>query len=155
MYSKDKIILEQLTENDAEFFYDITSRLNYGDNPFLPFESQKEFTKRIISFCEFTFTIRMKDNPDIIIGECALHSWDKEMKEIEIGGSLYPDYWGKGLMRSAFDLLAAIAKQNLGIEILRGQTKINNVAAIRLVEKMGFEKYRIDGDNVIMRKMMS
>lgn len=154
MYSNDKIILEQLTEKDAEFFYDINSRLNLGDDPFLPGESSEEFTKRIISLCEFTFTIRLKAYPEIIIGECALHSWDKEMKEIEIGGSLYPDYWGKGLMRSAFDLLAVIAKQNLGIEILRGQTKTANIAAIRLVEKMGFEKYRMDGDSVIMRKMI-
>lgn len=152
MYSKDKIILEQLTENDAEFFYDINSRLNFGDNPFLPGESPKEFTTRIISLCEFVFTIRLKDYPTIIVGECALHSWDKKTKEIEVGGSLYPDYWGKGLMQSAFDLLAAIAKQNLGAEILRGQTKTNNLAAIRLVEKMGFEKYRIDGDSIILRK---
>lgn len=155
-YSNDNVILEQLTENNADFFYDIYShpqlRVNFDENPFLPNESPKEFTNRIISLCEFIFTIRQRENPDLIIGDCALHHWNKETNEIVIGGSLYPEYWGQGLMRSAFDLLTIIAKQDLGIKILLGPTKTRNFAAIRLVEKMGFQKHQVDDNDTIMRK---
>jgi len=58
-------------------------------------KTSTEFTRRIISLCEFIFTIRSKENPDRIVGDCALHHWNKETNEIVIGGSLYPEYWGK------------------------------------------------------------
>lgn len=62
MYSNEKVLLEQLTENDADFLYDIYSHpqitVNFDKSPFLP----KEFTNRIISQCEFIFTIRQREN---------------------------------------------------------------------------------------------
>ena len=156
MYSNDKVILEHLTENDADFFYKIYSHpqliVNFDENPFLPNETRAEFTKRIISLCEFIFTIRPIEHPDLIVGDCALHHWNKETNEIVIGGSLFPEYWGKGFMESAFQLLTVIAKQELGVKILLGPTKTRNHKAIRLVEKMGFIKYQVDDNDTIMRK---
>lgn len=156
MYSNNKVILEQLTENDSDFFFDIYSHPqlieNFDESPFLPDETSTEFTKRIISLCEFIFTIRPKEHPDLIIGDCALHHWNKETSEIVIGGSLFPEYWGKGLMQSAFELLTVVAKQDLGVKILLGPTKTRNFKAIRLVEKMGFEKHQVDDNDTIMRK---
>lgn len=156
MYSNKKVKLEKLTENDADIFYEIYSHpqltINFDESPFLANETPTEFTKRIISLCEFIFTIRLTENPDIIIGDCALHHWNKETNEIVIGGSLIPEYWGKGLMQSAFELLTMIAKQDLGIKTLLGPTKTRNHKAIRLVEKMGFEKHQVDGNDTIMRK---
>lgn len=156
MYSNDKVILEQLTENDADFFYDINSHpqltVNYDESPFLPNETPREFTKRIISLCEFIFTIRQKENPELIVGDCALHHWNKETNEIVIGGSLFPTYWGKGIMQSAFELLTVIAKQDLDIKTLLGPTKTRNHKAIRLVEKMGFKKHQVDDNDTMMRK---
>jgi [ribosomal protein S5]-alanine N-acetyltransferase len=156
MYSNDKVILKQLTENDADFFYDIYSNpqltVNFDESPFLTNETPIEFTKRIISLCEFIFTIRPSENPDLIVGDCALHHWNKESNEIVIGGSLFPEYWGKGLMQSAFELLTVIARQDLGIKTLLGQTKTRNHRAIRLVEKMGFKKHQVDDNDTKMRK---
>ena len=156
MYSNDKVILEPLTENDADFFYGIYSHpqltVNFDDSPFLPNETPSEFTKRIISICEFIFTIRPKENRDLIVGDCALHHWNKETHEIVIGGSLFPEYWGLGLMQSAFELLTAVAKQELGVKTLLGPTKTRNFKAIRLVEKMGFHKDKVDQNDTIMRK---
>lgn len=74
------------------------------------------------------------------------------MDEISIGGSLVSEYWGKGLMQSAFELLTVLARQNISLKTLPGQTKTRNHQAIRLVEKMGFRKYLVDKDDTIMRK---
>jgi [ribosomal protein S5]-alanine N-acetyltransferase len=154
MYSNNKIILEQLTKNDADFFYEIYSHpqltVNFDESPFLLNETPIEFTERIISLCEFIFTIRPIENPNLLIGDCALHHWNKDTNEIVIGGSLFPEYWGKGLMQSAFELLTEIAKQDLGVKTLLGPTK--NHKAIRLVEKMGFKKHQVDENDTIMRK---
>lgn len=156
MDSKRKVILEQLTVNDAVFFYGIYSHpqltVAFDGSPFLPNETPAEFTERISSLCEFIFTIRPADAPDLLIGDCALHHWDRENKEIAIGGSLLPEYWGMGYMQAAFELLIKIAKQELGVKTLLGETKTSNRQAIRLVEKMGFVIQRTDGMDTLLRK---
>ena len=156
LLSKNKVKLENLTVKDAGCFYKIYTHpaltVNFDDDSVLPNETPAEFTERIISLCERIFTIRPIDKPDLIVGDCALHNWDKQNDEIVIGGSLFPQYWGKGYMHAAFDLLTEIAKEELGVKVLLGQTKTRNIKAIRLVEKMGFSKYKVDEQDTIMRK---
>lgn len=160
LLSNDKVILNNLTVTDAGFLYKIYTHpaltVNFDESPFLQNETPTEFTERIISLCEYIFTIKPtdkpNDKPNLIIGDCALHHWDKQNNEIVIGGSLFPEYWGKGFMQAAFELLTEIAKQELGVKTLLGLTKTRNIKAIRLVEKMGFVKHQIDEQNTIMRK---
>ncbi|GAA4178111.1 MULTISPECIES: GNAT family N-acetyltransferase [Sphingobacterium] len=158
MMYNDKVILKELTINDADFFYNIYSHpeltVNFDESPFMENETAAEFTKRIISICEYIYTIRPLEYPELIIGDCALHHWDKENQEIVIGGSLLPQYWGKGLMQSAFDLLIVLAKYNLDVKTLLAPTKTRNHKAIRLVEKMGFLKYKMSGNDTILRKVI-
>ena len=156
MYSNDKVTLEHLTKNDARFLYKIYSHPeligNFDGSPFLKNETPIEFTERIISLCNYIFTIRPVEKSDLIIGDCALHSYDKKNKEIVIGGSLFPEYWGQGYMQASFEVLIEIAKQKLDVKTLLGSTKTKNTKAIRLVEKMGFVKYKIDKQDTIMIK---
>lgn len=156
MLSNNKVILKKLTVKDADVFFRIYTHpelmVNFDENPFLENETPIEFTERIISLCKYIFTIRPIDNPDLILGDCALHHWDKQNSEIVIGGSLFPEYWGKGYMQAAFELLIEISKQELGVKTLIGQTKTRNIKAIRLVEKMGFVKYKVDEQDTILRK---
>lgn len=56
---------------------------------------------------------------------------------------------------SAFNLLTDMARDKLGIKALLGTTKTRNFKAIRLVEKMGFEKVKIDGQDTIMKKTIA
>ncbi|GAA4925419.1 GNAT family N-acetyltransferase [Mucilaginibacter defluvii] len=157
-YSNDKIMLRQLSIDDANFLYDIYSHpqltANFEESPFLPDETPTAFTERIVSLCACIFTIRLSHKSHRIIGDCALHHWNKETKEIVIGGSLFPEYWGKGIMRSAFEILTNIAKEEFSVQILLGPTKTRNVKAIRLVEKMGFKKYKVDENDTVMRKFL-
>ncbi|MFD2163030.1 GNAT family N-acetyltransferase [Paradesertivirga mongoliensis] len=158
MLSNRKVILKNLTVNDAKFFHGLYTHpalaINFDESPFLPNETPIEFTERIISICEYIFTIRPTDNPTLIIGDCALHHWDKLNKEIEIGGSLLPEYWGKGYMQAAFDLLVEVSKQELGVTALMGQTKTQNVKAVKFAEKMGFVRCKTDARDTLMRKVL-
>ncbi|MBF6596813.1 MAG: GNAT family N-acetyltransferase [Fermentimonas sp.] len=156
MNSNDKVILEKLSVNDANIFYSLYANPHlsgdFDESSFLQNETPTHFTERIITSCKYIFTIRPKDNPELIIGDCALHHWNQQKREIEIGGSLLPKYWGKGYMQAAFELLIIIAKKELRVEALLGQTKTSNIKAIRFSEKMGFVKHQIDGQATIMRK---
>jgi [ribosomal protein S5]-alanine N-acetyltransferase len=157
-YSNEKVILEQLTKYDADFFYGIYSNplltVNFDESSFLPNEKPIAFTERIISLCECIFTIRPTDQPQLIIGDCALHHYNKARKEITIGGSLLPQYWGNGFMNAAFLLLEEIARMELKVNYLLGPTKTRNHKAIRFVEKLGFAKYKVDKNETVMRKML-
>lgn len=156
MYSNEKVTLEKLTLEDAGFFYALYAHpevtANFGTSPFLENETPVQFTDRIIAQCDHLFTIRISTRPGLIIGECALHDWDRQKKQIAIGGSLLPKYWGNGYMQAALELLIEIAKEELGVKVVLGRTKITNKNAIRLVEKIGFEKYREDEQDIVMRK---
>ena len=155
MHSNNTVILRELTVNDAEIFYKIYSDplivLNFDESPFLDNETPAQFTERIISSCNYIYTIRPVGNPNLIIGDCALHHWDNKKKEIAIGGSLFPEYCGLGYMKDAFGQLIKIAKQELGVNTIFGQTKTRNINAIRFVEKIGFIKHQSDEQHTILR----
>ncbi|RYZ35174.1 MAG: N-acetyltransferase [Sphingobacteriales bacterium] len=144
----DKIILEPLTAADAAFMFSLYTNASvateYTEAPFADGESAINFTNRLIDFCEAVFTIRTNASPGTPIGDCALHHLNAETKEMEIGGSLLPEHWGKGYMQEAFYLLAKIARDRFGAHVLIGNTEKTNHKAARLVEKMGFEKYQVE-----------
>jgi len=150
----DKVILVTLTEIDAHEFFELykDKKVNGGEEPFLPGEQPIEFTRRIISLCQAIFSIRLAESPEVLIGDCALHHWNQAKKEIEIGGSLYPEYWGKGYMQSAFTLLEKIAKEAYKVDKIIGKTKPDNRKAIKLVEKLGFKNVDERKTEVIMCK---
>ncbi len=154
--SNDKVVLFNLTGSNSDALHNIYTHpalsINFIDNPFLKNKSPIEVTKQIISVCEYIFTIRPIENPELIIGDCALHHWNRRSGEIFIGGSLLPDHWGKGYMPAAFQLLIKLAKEELEVTTLLAQTSSRNAKALRFAEKMGFIKDQINQDEVILRK---
>jgi len=80
----------------------------------------------------------LKANPGILIGTIALHYWKKSSNCIELGADLLKDYWGKGFAyectRSAIDF----AYNKLEINRIELRCNPNNIAAIKIAEKFGF-----------------
>ena len=158
MHDHDKLVLQRLGTGDANFLFELYSNTvvaeALGMTPFLSQESPIQFVERIIASCNCIFTIRLMRAPQIIIGECALHDFDLQSGEIEIGGSLLPAYWGRGIMSSAFELLASIAKRDFEATTLIGRTNTSNESAIKMAKKLGFEVHTVDGMDTIMRKSL-
>ncbi len=113
-----------------------------------------EFAESIASVCNEIFTIRMAANPDIIIGDCALHHWDEETHEIEIGGSLLPAYWGKGIMAKAFEHLFCLAREEYNAKTLVAKTEQINKNALKFAKKMGFEFRTYEENKVVLFKKL-
>ncbi|WP_367330676.1 GNAT family N-acetyltransferase [Sphingobacterium multivorum] len=149
------IILKEMSVKDSESFY----RLYFEDESAIQDQTTNEehmnprqFTEHILSLCEELYSIRTVENEQIIIGDCALHHWNQDEKKIEIGGSLLPEYWGKGIMSAAFKLLIAVAKEKYQANVLVAKTEITNLKALKFAKKLGFQKISNEGDIIILEK---
>lgn len=134
------IILKPLTLKDANHFYVLYQDpgVNQHNEPFPPGESPLNFTKRIIAACVEIYTIRLTEDTETIIGDCALHDPDYSRHELEIGGSLLPAFQGKGYMREAFGLLESRARDIYRMQYLIAKTGKDNLAAVMLMKKLGY-----------------
>ena len=154
-----EVLLKRLTVADAAAFYALYAlpevNQHFEESPFLPDETAQSFTNRIIANCTFIWTIRLQQEPANIIGDAALHHFEQEHQTIEIGGSLLPRYWGRNLMKQAFELLIDFAGQTLNVEQVIGKTSADNSQAIRMVEKLGFQKMGVIENEMVLRKTLS
>lgn len=150
---KDTLRLKLVSDKDAPVYYKLyTERIQ--EHPFLPDETPLAFTHRILGLCNVLFTIRLSNQPEVIIGDCALHDWDRENNEIEIGGSLFKAYQGKGYMQAAFGLLIEYAEEHYRVKKIIGKTQVGNHPAIRLVEKLGFQKGKEESNTILLYKIL-
>lgn len=94
----------------------------------------------------FTRVIKFRDNDKKVIGICSLHHWNKNKRTIEIGGTLFPEYWGKGIMLEAFNTLVSFAFAELNVKSVIGRTLKINTQANTLVLKLGFRRLKVNGD---------
>lgn len=101
MYSNEKVILEQLTVDNADFIYGLYSHPQlaeyFDETTFLLNETPIEFTERIISLCEYIFTIRPTDQPNLIIGDCALHHWNQQKKKLKLAVRCFLNFGEKAI----------------------------------------------------------
>ncbi|MGJ1203862.1 GNAT family N-acetyltransferase [Sphingobacterium lactis] len=156
--SNEKIILKQLTANDSTVFHNLYFDEKDTDigqsSKTIEKQTPLDFTKRIISLCNNIFTIRLINNPTKIIGDCALHDLNKETNEIEIGGTLLPEYWGKGIMASAFNMLIDFARQEYGVQKIVAKTDSTNDKALKFADKIGLKKVTTENKTIILERVL-
>jgi ribosomal-protein-alanine N-acetyltransferase len=150
--SNNQITLHPLTVADAAAFYNLYQTLYPDGSPFLPGETSIAFTSRIINACHFIWTIRFTSDPEIIIGDCAFHHYDAVDRAIEIGGALLPPFHGKRMMYQAFGLILTYVQTELNLKHIIGKTTPQNIAAIKLVEKLGFTVKNITEEEICLQK---
>lgn len=151
-----EVILRKLNIDEAEIFNDIHYRPalsgkidcdNYAEE-----NDAMNFTKRMLWLCKFVYTIRLKQEPEMIIGTCILYNWDKESKSIHFGGSLDPNYWGNGYMASALSQIMELAKYCLGAKEVKINIKKDNEQACKMAYKLGFSQEKYDSDCIILSR---
>ena len=75
---------------------------------------------------------------DMFIGRCGL---DPVIKDGELQGDLawmfFPDYWGRGLATEFGRKMIDIAFSRLGLSRVFATAHVNNIASIRVMEKLG------------------
>ena len=156
MLSNARVILKRLAEKDAVAYHTLyfpkVEEHKEAAASNVDVRSPLEFTEQIVSRCNDIFTIRTTENLDKIIGDCALHHWNTQKSEIEIGGLLLPEYWGKGFMATAFSLLIPYAQREYAIDKIVANTTIGNTNALKFAEKLGFRIAGTMDNNVLLEK---
>lgn len=152
----DRLLLSEITLNDAEAIYAIYTNPKvieyYNDAPIAGEEDTVNFISHITEGDNLIFGIRMKESPDTIVGDCALHDWNPETKTIEIGGSLLPQFWGKGIITEAFNALLQYARNERQINTVLAKTNRHNKQAIRAIKKLGFAVSSTKNEETILCK---
>jgi ribosomal-protein-alanine N-acetyltransferase len=79
-----------------------------------------------------------------VVGTCGLHGFDNAAGMAEVGCLLRRADWGRGIMREAAGLLAAYARDTLGLRRLAADVAPDNIQAQRLFAKLGYRQERPD-----------
>lgn len=152
----DTIRIEIIDWAHAQGYYELyKNRAANGDHCFLVNEEPLDFLKRISSYCEALYVIKTNDNPNAIIGDIALHHYNIEDKSIQFGGTILSTYWGKNIMKLAFEQVKEVIHQEFEVNKILGVTTPDNSKAIRLVEKLGFVCVAKDDNEVTYEFMLS
>jgi RimJ/RimL family protein N-acetyltransferase len=77
---------------------------------------------------------------DRIIATTTLWQIDADNRRAEIGFALQRDYWGQGLMQETLQVFLAWCFDELQLRRIEADVDPDNSAALRLLEKLGFER---------------
>lgn len=144
-----RLILNQLTPNDAEVLYQLFSDpkvVEYYDLAAFTSTTQAAelielFQSRFATGQGIRWAIRLATSGDFI-GTCGFNTWNDKMQQATIGYDLLPEFWNKGYTSEAVEaiLSAAFSGQLPCRTIFRIQadTVVGNTASEALLTKLGF-----------------
>ena len=151
------IELQPLSKKDSKQLYELFSDervlQSYPKNA-LPNQCD-DFLQRITRRGCWTWKILKHKQKNSFLGVCSFHHYDQANKTIEIGGTLFSTYWGKGIMVSAFIQLIEKARKEFNINKVIGKTHISNKKAIQMVKKIGFTILQTDDEEVVLIKKIT
>ena len=75
-----------------------------------------------------------------VIGTAAIWTTSTRDRVGEIGYLLHPEYWGRGYATLIAAELVRLAFQDLGLERVAASCRPENIASIRVLEKVGFQR---------------
>ncbi len=155
----ERLLLRQLTMDDVPVLFEMHTdpMMNrYTDRAKMKsMDEAMEKMKTIISMVDnrngIAWAIVLKESGKQI-GDISFWRLVKEHYRAEIGYCLFPDFWEKGYMTEAAGSAIDYAFSKLNIHSIEANVNPNNVASIKLLEKMQFareayfrENYFYDG----------
>ena len=138
-----RLILRQFTEEDAPLVLQLNSDpevVKYVHEPILETEEQAReiLISRILPQYKKDlgrWAIHIKDNKGFI-GWCGL-KYRPELDEIDLGYRLSQKAWGRGFATEAAQHTLDHGFKTLKLEVITGRTHIENMASIKVLEKIG------------------
>jgi RimJ/RimL family protein N-acetyltransferase len=139
-----RLLLREFDEGDVEVFYRLGSDpavLRYTGAPSLTsLEHALEVlrTRPLADYQKYGYgrwACVLKESGEVI-GFCGPKYLD-ELGEVDLGYWLMPAYWGHGLASEAGRAVLDYAFTRLGLEQIIGLVEPENVASVRVLEKLG------------------
>lgn len=139
----DRLLLRQFEETDAPGFFQMNADpevLQYtGDQPFRDVAAARSFIAGYDAYQRYGYgrwTVRRLAD-DTYLGFCGLR-YDPKLDEVDLGFRIIRTYWGKGYATEAAQACLQYAFDALAIPMIVGRARRENLASIRVLEKLGF-----------------
>ncbi|MEO6167724.1 MAG: GNAT family N-acetyltransferase [Chitinophagales bacterium] len=147
LITTDRLQLRQLRAEDAGKILAIRSNdivLQFMDTKKMErLEEAVEFLQSIetsfINHNGITWGITLKGSNEII-GTIAFWRMIREHYRAEIGYSLLPDFWGKGIMLESISAITRFGFEVLKLHSIEANVNPLNSASIKLLDRSGFVK---------------
>ncbi len=142
-FETPRLILRPLREADFPDLFEYAQDPAVArDGMWTPYESEdkaREDFMRLLSFYPrgFMWWALEHKADGKMIGRCQLDNYDSDDARADISYALNQDYWGQGLMREAAQRVARYGFEVLNLNRLSATAFPDNVASIRILEKLG------------------
>ena len=146
----ERLIITKFTLDDAQFFIDLVNTPKFkkfiGDRKIntIPKAQQRIKDGHLKNYAQLGYgfyKLLLKSDNNIPIGTCGLTK--RENLELpDIGFAMLPEFEGKGFGLESSLAILKLAKDTFKLPKIGAITQNNNVASIKLIEKLGlsFEK---------------
>ena len=157
----DRLILRELTPNDAEFIFELLNEpsfiQNIGDRNIRTLDDARAYIVNgpVASYAKNGFGLYL-----IVLGEtgdsvgmCGLIKRDG-LEDVDIGYALLPRFWSRGYAVEAARATKAYAKEVIGLKRIVAIVDPANEGSIRVLEKIGlrYEKMvRLPADDIDLK----
>lgn len=91
---------------------------------------------------------------DEFIGTIAFHHFELDKNKVQIGYNLKKSYWRKGIMSDVLKLTIDYLQSNSLLEIIEASIDTENIASVKLVEKLGFELNNKENNKLMFAKKL-
>lgn len=143
-----RLTLREFELSDANSLYELNSDpevIKYtGDPPFKNIEDAKEFILNYSHYKKYGFGrwAVILNSTNEFIGWCGI-KYTEEKDEHDLGFRFFRKYWGEGYASESAAACVDYAYNLLNINKLYGRAMKDNIASIRVLEKIGM-KYSYD-----------
>ena len=146
----ERLVLRRLSTDDAPFLLELLNEPSFlrhiGDKGVRTEADARRYveTGPLASYERFGFglwRVELKDGGEPI-GMCGLLKRDA-LKDADVGFAFLPRYWRRGYALESASAVVAFAREAFGLSRVVAITAADNVASIRLLEKLGFRFERM------------
>ena len=157
----DRLILRELTPNDAEFIFELLNEpsfiQNIGDRHIRTLDDAGAYIVNgpVASYAKNGFglyLVVLRETGESI-GMCGLIRRDG-LEDVDIGYALVPRFWSRGYAVEAARATKAYAKEVIGLKRIVAIVDPANEGSIRVLEKIGlrYEKMvRLSADDIDLK----
>ena len=140
-----RLHLSKINLKDADFFLKLVNSPNWlkyiGDRKVKTIKDAKTYIQKgtLKSYKDFGFgfyKLQLKEESKKTIGVCGLIKRE-QLKDVEIGFALLPEYEGKGYGFEASVPVLKLAEEKFKIKKITAITLAKNMSSINLLEKLG------------------
>ncbi len=145
--STHRLVLRRMVANDAERLYQLRSDprvMQYIDRPLMTsLDDAYPFLAKNDEYIEnqegINWAICLKDE-NLLIGNICLWHFSKENYRAELGYSLMPQYWHRGIMSEAMQAVLRYGFETMKAHSIEADTNPINIDSCKTLELNGFKR---------------